>query len=118
MAFLFNLHSFYAETLAVCKQAKLYLPESHNCHRQWAFALFKRGDIAGAVKKIKKGLFKKPRDADNWVMWGVILKEHGSYRSSKHKFIKALKIDPHNQTASDELQMVEKAMELDKKITI
>ena len=77
--------------------------DKHNCHRHWAFALFKRGEMGKAVKKIKKGIQKMPKDVDNWIIWGIILRYHGNYRSSKHKFEKAIKLDPGNETAKVEL---------------
>jgi Tfp pilus assembly protein PilF len=52
--------------------------------------------MAKSVKKIKKGIQKNPKDPDNWIIWGVILKYHGSYKSARHKFLKALKLDPNN----------------------
>ena len=29
---------------------------NHGCHRHWAFALFKKGEMAKAIKKIKKSI--------------------------------------------------------------
>jgi cytochrome c-type biogenesis protein CcmH/NrfG len=55
--------------------------------------------MAKAVKKIKKGIQKNPKDADNWIIWGVILRYHGNYKSAKHKFKKALKLAEDNKTA-------------------
>jgi cytochrome c-type biogenesis protein CcmH/NrfG len=52
-----------------------------------------------AVKKIKKGIQKNPKEADNWIMWGVILRYHGNYKSARHKFLKALRINAENETA-------------------
>ncbi len=75
--------------------------------------------MAKAVKKIKKGIQKAPggtKDSDNWIIWGLILRYHGNYRSAKHKFLKAIKCDPTNHTAKQELAMVEKIIELDSKI--
>lgn len=71
-----------------------------------------------AVKKIKKGIHKSPKDADNWIMWGVILRYHGNYRSSRHKFLKALKLDKENETAKEELQIIDKIIELDNQIPL
>jgi len=58
--------------------------------------------MAKAVKKIKKGIQQAAggdRDPENWIIWGLILRHHGNYRSARHKFLKALKVDPENQTA-------------------
>jgi hypothetical protein len=30
--------------------------------------------MAKAIKKIKKGIQKNPKDADNWVVWGLIMR--------------------------------------------
>ena len=35
--------------------------------------------------KIKKGIYKQPKDADNWVVWGLIMRTVGNYTSAKHK---------------------------------
>lgn len=58
--------------------------------------------MSKAVKKIKKSIQKGPggaHDPDNWIVWGLILRYHGNYKSSRHKFLKALKTDKNNETA-------------------
>jgi Tfp pilus assembly protein PilF len=58
--------------------------------------------MAKAVKKIKKSIEKAPKgakDPDNWIIWGLILRYNGNYKSSRHKFLKALKVDHHSETA-------------------
>lgn len=89
-------------------------PDTHNCHRHWAFALFKKGEFAKAIKKIKKGVQKNPNDAENWIIWGLILRTVGNYISARHKFKKALKLDKDNETAKEEMAIVERIIELDK----
>lgn len=89
-------------------------PLNHNCHRHWAFALFKKGEFAKAIKKIKKGVQKNPSDPENWTIWGLILRTVGNYISARHKFKKALKLDRQNETAAEELTIVERIIELDK----
>lgn len=76
---------------------------NHTCHRHWAFALFKKGEMAKAIKKIKKAIQLDPKDADNWIVWGLIMRTVGNYKSSVHKFNEALKLDPGNETAKQEL---------------
>ncbi|CDW78380.1 tpr repeat [Stylonychia lemnae] len=118
LAFLFNMHQFYSETIQVCGQAKMNNPTNHNCHRHWAFALFKKGEFAKAIKKIKKGVQKNPIDPENWIIWGLILRTVGNYVSAKHKFKKALKLDKENETAKEELSIVDRIIELDKQIPL
>lgn len=79
---------------------------NHNCHKHWAFALFKKGEMGKAIKKIKKGVILDPNDPDNWVIWGLIMRTVGSYKSALHKFNKALEIDPNNKTALYELEIL------------
>ena len=68
-----------------------------------------------AVKMIKKGIMKNhSRDPDDWIIWGVILRYHGNYQSARHKFLKALKIDKDNETARQELENIDKIIELDR----
>jgi cytochrome c-type biogenesis protein CcmH/NrfG len=62
--------------------------------------------MANAIKKIKKGIKKNSKDADNWVVWGLIMRTVGNYSSAHHKFVKALKLDPYNETALFELDIV------------
>lgn len=112
------MHQFFQETINVCGCAKLSNPNNHNCHRHWAFALFKKGEMAKAIKKIKKGIEKNPKDADNWVVWGLIMRTVGNYQSAKHKFKKALRLDPNNETACIELEIVERIIELDNQIPL
>lgn len=51
-------------------------------------------------------------------MWGVILRYHGNYKSARHKFLKALKLDPENDTAKEELLIIDKIIELDSQIPL
>jgi tetratricopeptide (TPR) repeat protein len=84
----------------------------------WAFALFKKGDIPGAIKKIKKAITHFPKDSNNWVTWGLIMRTVGNYESALQKFQKAVKLDETNFTATSELNIVKKIIDLDKKIPI
>ena len=52
---------------------------NHTCHRHWAFALFKKGEMAKAIKKIKKAIDLDPKDADNFITWGLIMRTVGKY---------------------------------------
>ena len=79
----------------------------------WAFAEFKEGNVVKAIKKIRKGVQKQPENSQNWVVWGLILRSAGKYNSAKHKFEKALKLNPHNETAKAELTLVENLMHFD-----
>eukprot|EP00350_Pseudokeronopsis_sp_OXSARD2_P009201 CAMPEP_0170553522 /NCGR_PEP_ID=MMETSP0211-20121228/11357_1 /TAXON_ID=311385 /ORGANISM="Pseudokeronopsis sp., Strain OXSARD2" /LENGTH=63 /DNA_ID=CAMNT_0010861915 /DNA_START=621 /DNA_END=809 /DNA_ORIENTATION=+ len=63
------MHQFYQETISICGAAKMRNPKNHNCYKHWAFALFKKGEMSKAIKKIKKGILKNPKDSDNWVVW-------------------------------------------------
>jgi cytochrome c-type biogenesis protein CcmH/NrfG len=76
------------------------------------------GKMAKAVKKIKKGITMSPKDPENWIVWGLILRTVGNYPSSKHKFKRALKYDKDNVTAKEELATIEKIIELDKRIPL
>jgi len=91
---------------------------NHNCHKHWAFALFKKGEMAKAIKKIKKGVILDPNDGDNWVIWGLVMRTVGSYKSALHKFEQALAIDPNNQTARYELEILQRIMVLDSQISL
>lgn len=144
LAFIYNMHQYYQETINVCNTAKLMLEQyekmmqqekidslfgmrgsrhskqdpdelqvNHKCHRHWAFALYKKGDMGKACKMIKQAVELEPKDADNWITWGLIMLKVGNYKISKHKFIKALKLDPENEVAKKELELLENIMELD-----
>ena len=76
------MHKYYNETINVCNTAKMVDPEGEatfNCLRHWAFALFKRGEMAKAIKKIKRAIEVNPLDTDNWIVWGLIMRTVGSY---------------------------------------
>jgi len=75
--------------------------------------LYKQKKYLEAIKKIKKAIQKHPEESDNWVVWGLILKGVASYEAARHKFQKALKMDPANQTAQYEFQVIEKIIKLD-----
>ena len=91
---------------------------NHNCHKHWAFALYKKGEMAKAIKMIKKGVLLDPNDGDNWVIWGLIMRTVGSYKSALHKFEQALKLDRDNQTAKYEMELLQRIMVLDSQVTL
>lgn len=59
-----------------------------------------------------------PHDADNWIVWGLILRTAGNYSSALHKFEQSLKLDPGNETAKFEMDILKKIMELDSQISL
>lgn len=105
LAFIYNMHKYYKETIKACSNLKDLLPEgaNHKCHRHWAFALFKVNEMSKAIKEIKLGISQDPYDADNWVVWGLILRSTGNYVQALHKFEHALNIDPDNRSAHFEM---------------
>lgn len=75
------MHQYFNETINVCNTAKQMADQAikpkqsfpptstkaglvvkeeeegnHTCHRHWAFALYKKGDMANACKLIKKAV--------------------------------------------------------------
>lgn len=86
---------------------------NHTCHRHWAFALFKKGDMSNATKKIKKAIDLDPNDPDNWITWGLIMRVFGNYVNAMHKFKHALILEPLNRTAQQEIILLNRIMELD-----
>ena len=135
------MHSYYDYTIDVCNQAeKAFTDEAHrirremrkqegesseesvqpnidllehNCHRHWAYALFKRSEMGKALKQIKKAVQINEKEPENWLVWGLILRKVGQYKSAQHKFNMALKLDPGNITAKQELLLLQKIEELD-----
>lgn len=126
LAFIFNMHQKYELTFDVCKQAEVamagikippnLLPNEendliekelakretlvdHGCHRHWAFALYKRTNMTKAIQKIKEAIALDPNEADNWIVWGLIMRKVGSYQSAMHKFQMAEKLDPYSIAA-------------------
>lgn len=142
LAFLYNMHQHYQEAIVVSTSAQLVfenlqknvqeikaagntekmggikVPVSHQCHRHWAFALYKKGDMGKACKMIKEAIELEPEDPDNWITWGLIMRKVGNYKIAQHKFKKALKLDPDNETAKYELELLERIIELDSQITL
>jgi hypothetical protein len=75
------MHQYYSETIKVCNKAKLHHTDgNHGCNRHWAFALFKTGETAKSIKKIKKAIMLEPEDPDNWIVWGLIMRTVGYYQ--------------------------------------
>lgn len=66
-----------------------------------------------AIKKIRKGVHKEPHLAENWIVWGLILRTAGKYRSAQHKYERALKLDPKNSTALYEMDLVTQMIHFD-----
>lgn len=96
LAFVYNVHGFQQEAIKICKECKEHNKDFFGQFRMWAFALFKKGDIPKAIKKIKKAILHYPKDADNWVIWGLIMRTVGNYESALQKFEKAHKLDKDN----------------------
>jgi tetratricopeptide (TPR) repeat protein len=57
---------------------------------------------------------KDKKIAENWVVWGLILRTAGKFQSAKHKFEKALRLDPNNLAAQHELELVDSLIYFDK----
>jgi len=53
--------------------------------------------MSKAIEKVKQAIVYEPDDADNWLVWGLIMRTVGNYISAKHKFERALKLDPNNE---------------------
>lgn len=107
------MHGFYRETIQICKEAKEHNKSGHDTHRHWAFAEYKEGNIVRAIKKIRKAAHLAPHLAENWIVWGLILRTAGKYRSAYHKFERALILDPNNSTAIFELDLVSQMIYFD-----
>jgi len=80
--------------------------------------LFKKGNIPDAIKIIKKAILDNPKDSNNWMIWGLINRTVGNYKSAQIKFETALKLDPENDTAADELLLVKRIMKLEEMIPL
>ena len=74
--------------------------------------------MAKAIKKIKQAISHDGTDADNWIVWGLILRTVGSYAAAKHKFQQSLRLDPMNEAALFEMNMLERILELDSQISL
>jgi tetratricopeptide (TPR) repeat protein len=72
--------------------------------------------MAPAIKKIKKAIEYEPLEDENWLIWGLIMRTCGNFWNALHKYKRALKLNPNNETAWYELEYVEKLIELEVKI--
>ena len=110
LAFIYNMHEYYSETIAICSKAELNIIEhqqksdtfknggskkldevklpfaddggdmvKHNCNRHWAFALYKKEQMANAIKKIQRAVVIDASDAENWIVWALIMRRVGNY---------------------------------------
>ena len=82
--------------------------ESHQCHRHWAFALFKNNEMEKSIQKIKEAVEISASDPENWIVWGLVMKKVGEYSSAMDKFKMAQKLDPKCAAASEEITILEK----------
>lgn len=114
LAYIYNINSktlktklvdCYEEAERVCKKGKyvrinLQLIQNgvvaETYYRHWAYALYKQKDLVKAIKKIKQALEYAPDDADNWVIWGLIMRTNGNFQNALQKFRKALELDSTN----------------------
>ena len=59
--------------------------------------------MANAIKKIQRAVTIDPSDAENWIVWALIMRHVGNYQSAKYKLDQALKLEPMNKTALSEM---------------
>jgi tetratricopeptide (TPR) repeat protein len=150
LAFVFNMHQKYEMTLAVCQEAEVNFAEiavpeqmrndvnrrqqyingaldqaqsgtgDHGCHRHWAFALFKRNQHAKAIAKIKQAVEANPDDADNWVVWGLVLRHHHVHQleAALKKFEQAAVLRPDQSSIQEEITYTRQLMELDAQVSL
>ena len=71
-----------------------------------------------ATQMIKQAIIYDETDAENWIVWGLIMRTVGNYTSAKHKYERALKCDPNNQMAKTELEILFVIMKLDELIDL
>jgi tetratricopeptide (TPR) repeat protein len=116
LAFLFNMFQMYTDTLHICREAKDHNKHGHRTHRHWAFAEFKSGQTVPALKKIRKACSKYPKEPENWVMWGMILRHCGRYESALHKLKKAQRLAPDSLLVRSELDFVTALLQLDREL--
>ena len=69
--------------------------------------------MSKATKKIKKAIDLDPKDADNWITWGLIMRVFGNYKSAMHKFKEAIVLEPKNKTTANEIKLLRIIMDLD-----
>ena len=58
-----------------------------------------------------------PDDAENWVVWGLIMRTVGNYQCAKSKFERALMLEPSNAAAKFELELLSDIQNLDNTIS-
>ena len=78
--------------------------------------MFKKFQVSKAIEKIKQAVIYEPNDPENWLVWGIIMRSVGNFKSAKHKFERALKIDPDNDAARVELDILLIILKMDEKI--
>lgn len=74
--------------------------------------------MSKAIEKIKQAILYEPDDAENWIVWGLIMRTVGNYVSAKHKFERALKLEPENETAKFEMEILQAVMAMDDIISL
>ena len=62
--------------------------------------------MANALKKVQKAVQVEPHDPENWILWALIMRTVGNYKSAEHKLKQAMKIAPKNQTAIAEMKIL------------
>ena len=74
--------------------------------------------MANALKKVQIAVQADPKDPENWILWALIMKTVGNYKSAEHKLQQALYNDPKNQTAINEWKILQGIIEMDKQVSI
>lgn len=73
---------------------------------------------ASAIKQVKKAIDIAPDDANNWVLWGVILRSVGNYESARAKLERALTLEPDHTTANFEMSVLNLVTSMDEEFNL
>ncbi len=89
-----ELQNQHAQADALFTAAVHAQPETPFAYADWGAALLSRGDIKGAIAKLKQASQKGPRFADPLEVWGEALMREGDFSAAAAKFTAATALAP------------------------
>jgi tetratricopeptide (TPR) repeat protein len=91
------------EAVQALRRATERLPDAHVAHRSLAAILLERKDLTAALHHAERAVALKPGDAMSRELLGIALAAQGRSELAVQQFREALRLDPGNDTAREQL---------------
>lgn len=80
------------------------LDDLPSAHRHLVLYKLMSGDGKGAIQYLLERIKNDPRDVENWILMGDLMKKGGHDEKARTYYEQALKMDPENEYAKNQLE--------------